>query len=404
MDEQLARVIGARVRAARVADHRTQAVIAGLAGITTDYLYQIERGKKLPAVPVLMALARVLGVSVARLLAESSARPLGRLGAADTGRELHRALTQPVASGEPPPLPQLHHHVRSAWQVWQTSPQRYSQLQTQLPVLVTSVELAARRCREFGAPAEGRAVQRCAVDLYGLVRTVTKRVGRADLSLLVADRAMRAAEDADDPHRLAAARWNLAHVLLAEHQAEGGEAVAMQAADDLAPLVRAGDLDATALTGALILLGAVASVRQGQVWTARERVQAAAPLAARTGERNVFWTAFGPVNVAMYAVSIEVEAGETAEALRLAERIDHDHSPSIERRVAFLLEQAKGHVQRQDYGSALVLLQTASHEAPEDVTYRPAAHQLVSTIIHRARRGVATEAARLATRAGLAIG
>jgi hypothetical protein len=271
-------------------------------------------------------------------------------------------------------------------------------------VLVTDVELAARRCRASGADAEDQAIQRCAVDLYGLVRTVTKRVGRVDLSLLVADRAMRAAEDADDPRRLAAARWNLAHVLLAEHQAEGGEAVAMQAAGDLAPLVQAGDLDATALTGALILLGAVASVRQGQVWTARERVRAAVPLATRTGERNVFWTAFGPVNIAMYAVSIEVEAGETAEALRLAERIDHDHSPSIERRVAFLLGQAKGHVQRQDYGSALVLLQTASNEAPEDVTHRPTAHQLVNTVIHRARRGVATEAARLATRAGLAIG
>jgi hypothetical protein len=115
---------------------------------------------------------------------------------------------------------------------------------------------------------------------------------------------------------------------------------------------------------------------------------------------TLWWT---PGRVAS-AVSIEVEAGEAAEALRLAERIDHDRSPSIERRVAFLLEQAKGYVQRRDYGSALAVLQTASHEAPEDVTHRPAAHQLVSTVIHRARRGVATEAARLAARAGLTIG
>lgn len=33
-------------------NHQTQAVVAGLSGITTDYLYQIERGKKLPALPV----------------------------------------------------------------------------------------------------------------------------------------------------------------------------------------------------------------------------------------------------------------------------------------------------------------------------------------------------------------
>ncbi len=377
--------------------------MAGLAGITPDYLYQIERGKKLPAVPVFVELARVLGVSVAHLLAEPPVRPPGRPAAAVAGLELHRALTQPADSCEPPPVPELHQRVRSAWQVWQTSPHRYSQLQAQLPVLVTGVEVAARRYRGDGAHAEWRAVQRCAVDLYTLLRTVTKRIGQMDLSLLVADRAMRAAEGAEDPGRLAAARWNMAHVLLADRQAEGGEAVAMQAADELAPLARAGDLDAIALSGALILLGAVASARHGQVWTARELVRAAVPLAARTGERNVHWTAFGPTNVAMYAVSIEVEAGETADALRLAERIDYVHSPSIERRVAFLLEQAKSHVQRQDYGNALILLQTASHEAPEDVTHRPAAHQLVNTVIHRARRSVATEAARLATRAGLAV-
>jgi hypothetical protein len=43
----------------------------------------------------------------------------------------------------------------------------------------------------------------------------------------------------------------------------------------------------------------------------------------------------------MYAVTVEIEAGEVAEGLRLAEQIDHRRSPSIERRVAFLLDQAK---------------------------------------------------------------
>lgn len=173
-------------------------------------------------------------------------------------------------------------------------------------MLIADVELAEQRYQSEDERAERRQVQCCAVDLYGLLRTVTKRVGRLDLSLLVAD---RAAQAADDPHRLVAARWNLAHVLLANHQAEGAEAIAMQAAETLAPFVQAGDLGATALCGALTLLSALASVRQGQVWTARERVRAAVPLAERTGEHNVHWTAFGPTNVAMYAVSVEVEAG-----------------------------------------------------------------------------------------------
>ncbi|MGH3828364.1 MAG: helix-turn-helix domain-containing protein [Pseudonocardiaceae bacterium] len=403
MDEQFAQVIGARVRATRAAKHRTREVVAGLSGITTDYLYQIERGKKLPTVPVLAQLAQVLNVPLSMLIDTPEAPASDRPSMTDAGLLLYRALTQPIVPYEPPSVPELHGHVRSAWQIWQTSPQRYSKLAHQLPVLITDTELAGQRYQSEDARSERRQVQRCAVDLYGLLRTVAKRVGRIDLSLLVADRAIRAAEAADDPHRLAAAQWNLAHVLLTDHEAEGAEAVAMRAAETLAPSVQTGNLDATALCGALTLLGAVASVRQGQVWRARERVRAVAPLAERTGERNAHWTAFGPTNVAMYAVSVEIEAGETAEALRLAEQVDHDRSPSIERRVAFLIEQAKGNTQRRDYASALVLLQAASREAPEDVAHRPAARQLLRTVIQRGRRGVATEAAQLAERVGLPI-
>ena len=404
MDERFAVVIGARVRAARAASHQTQVVVAGLSGITTDYLYQIERGKKLPTIPVLTQLAQTLNVPLSKLLGEPEAPANDRPSMTDAGMVLYRALTQPIVPYDPPSVAELHGRVRSAWRIWQTSPYRYSKLASQLPVLITDTELAERRYQSAGERPECRQVQCCAVDLYCLLRTVAKRIGRVDLSLLVADRAIRAAEAADDPHRVAAAQWNLAHVLLADHEAEGADAVAMRAAGILTPFVQAGDADATALCGALTLLGALASARQGEVWMARERVRAVVPLAKRTGERNVYWTAFGPTNVAMYAVSVEIEAGETAEALRLAEQVDHDRSPSIERRVAFLIEQAKGYTQRRDYASALVLLHTASREAPEDLAHRPAAHQLLRTVIHRGRHGVAAEAAQLANRVGLFIG
>lgn len=206
MDERLAQAIGARVRSARTANRQTQAVVAGLTGITTDYLYQIERGKKLPTVAVLTQLAAVVNVPVSALLAEPDARIDQRGTGSDTGAVLFRALTQPVAQYEPPSPPELHDRVRSAWRVWQTSPYRYSKLGAQLPVLITDVELAGQRYSAGGQLEERRQVHGCAVDLYGLLRTVAKRVGRVDLSLLVADRAVRAAEAADDPLRLAAAR------------------------------------------------------------------------------------------------------------------------------------------------------------------------------------------------------
>lgn len=409
MDAALARAIGARVRSARAGNRQTQVVVAGLTGITTDYLYQIERGKKLPTLSVLTQLAKVLNVPTSTLLAEPCtpvARPRADVDS-DTGKALHRALTQPGPASEPPVLPELHDQVRSAWRVWQTSPHRYSKLGTQLPILITAVKRAEQLSSAEDPPLERRNACRCAADLYGLLRTVAKRVGRADLSLLVADRAIRAAEAADDPLRLAAAQWNLAHVLLAEDEPGGAESIAMCAADALSPLLQENGesaLDAAALVGALTLLGAVAAVRHGQVWTARERIRQVAPLAQRTGERNVHWTAFGPTNVAMHAVNVEVEAGDTAEGLRLAENVVHDRSPSIERRVAFLLDQAKGYSQRKDFGSALALLQVANREAPEDVANRPTSRRLLTTVIQRGRRGVAAEAAHLAQAVGLDVG
>lgn len=248
-----------------------------------------------------------------------------------------------------------------------------------------------------------RYAKGCAVDLYSLVRTVSKRLGRADLSLLAADRAVRAAEAADDPLRLGLARWNLAHVLLADGLSEDAELVAMRAADALRPLIAEGGAETTAVYGALLLLGAAAVARQGNTWTAHSRLREAAPLADRTGECNTLWTAFGPTNVAMYSVTVEIEAGEVLEGLRLAERIDHRCTPSIERRVAFLLDQAKGYEQRRDYAAALLLLHTAEREAPEDIQHRPDAHALLRTVVKCGRRTVAAEATQLASRVGLLL-
>lgn len=400
--DDLARTLGKRVRRARQANRQTQAVVAGLSGITADYLYQIERGKKLPAVPVVVQLARVLMVPVAELLGDAS--PTGSAyPALDAGTAIHRALTLPVEDGPQCTLADLNGQIRAAWEIWQSSPHRYSLLQEQLPSLIAATEQLVRSvAAEQPTSPSRRQAHAQAVDLYGLVRTVAKRFGRTDLALLAADRGIRAAEAAADHVRLAAARWNLAQVLLAENQPSGAEAVALHAAEALDSYT-ADDLDALALQGSLQLLAAVASVRHGDAWTARDRVREVVPLARRTGERNTCWTVFGPTNVAMYAVSVEVEAGDAGEALRLAEQISPNPCVSIERRVAFHLEQARGYAQRQDYGGTLVMLQALSTEAPEDLRYRPAARSALSTVVRRARGGVARQAGQLASRVGISI-
>jgi transcriptional regulator with XRE-family HTH domain len=402
MSEDLARSIGERVQFYRTAARRTKAVVAGLAGITPDYLYQIERGQKVPTVTVLSQLAGVLGVPVGDLIGEQPKRDAARLKTA-AGDAIYQALTGPLPLQEDlPDLPTVRQRVDQAWASWQTSPHRYSELIAQLPALITDTEMLIR-AGASGHSGVRRAQYGCAADLYGLLRSVTKRIGRVDLSLLAADRALRCAEATDDPLRVAAAQWNMTQVLLADDEPEAAEAVALRAAEDLEPSVAEGSVDAAAMYGSVILMAAIAAARRGDAWTARERLRQVAPVAARTGERNTRWTAFGPTNVAMYAVSIEFESGEAVEGLRLAERVEHDRSPSIERRVAFLVDQARGYEQRRDFASALTLLTTAEREAPEDMAYRPAAHAVLRTVAQRGRRHVAAEASQLALRIGLPV-
>src|SRR5438132_2807212 len=170
MDEQLARVIGARVRAARVASHRTQMVVAGLAGITADYLYQIEHGKKLPTVPVLTQLAQALNMPLSRLVEQPPPSGHNRPCLTDIGAALYWALTQPpVPPYDPPSMPELHDRVRSAWRIWQTSPHRYTKLGSQLPALITDTERGEAWYRSQSERPEPGAMQCCAADLYGLL-------------------------------------------------------------------------------------------------------------------------------------------------------------------------------------------------------------------------------------------
>src|ERR1700690_1916475 len=64
--------VGERLRFYRQAKGKTQAVVAGLAGVTEDYLSQIERGLKTPTIALLHRFSKILGVRVSELLGESA--------------------------------------------------------------------------------------------------------------------------------------------------------------------------------------------------------------------------------------------------------------------------------------------------------------------------------------------
>ncbi|MVO84209.1 helix-turn-helix domain-containing protein [Streptomyces sp. p1417] len=392
--------IGDRIRHYR--GERRQDAVAGLVGISPDYLSQIERGLKVPSLPILYALAQELGVPTAALLSErpppaeeTTESPEAAVGRALLGYGPARSAT-PVTAGV------LRDRVEAAWHSWQTSGDRFSAAAATLPELVADVEHAVRATRGGSDAAERRAVLRTAADLYCLLRSYLRRTGRVDLATLAADRAVRAAEDADDPLRIATAQWNLGHVLLAANQPAEAEELALRAAERVGS-ARLPEVERNAMEGALQLVAVLGSARRRRWKEARERlVQHAAPAARLVPEgSNIGWTVFGPTNVALHALSIEMEAGETGDALNTADAIDTSPLVSLEREFTFGLEVAACHSQRRDDASALLSLLGLEGIAPEDLARNPLARQLVLTVIRRARAMHARQAEQLAIRIGL---
>ncbi|WP_432080979.1 helix-turn-helix domain-containing protein [Streptomyces sp. WAC 04229] len=392
--------IGDRIRHYR--GGRRQDAVAGLIGITPDYLSQIERGLKVPSLPILYALAQELGVPTAALLSDQAP---AEADAADTAEAaVGRALLGygPACSGQPVGSGALRDRVEAAWQSWQTDADRFTQAAATLPTLVADVGHAVRTARAGTDVAERRAVLRAAADLYCLLRSYLRRCGRVDLATLAADRAMRAAEDADDPLRIAAAQWNLGHVLLAAGQPAEAEEFALRAAEQVAA-AQLPEVERTAMAGALQLVAVVGAARRRRWWEARERLTKYAAPAARavSDSSNIGWTVFGPTNLALHAVSIEMEAGETGEALHTADAIDTSALPSLERDFTFGVEVAACHSQRRDDAAALLSLLRLESLAPEDLARNPLARRLVLTVIRRARAMHARPAEQLAQRIGL---
>ncbi|QCX81028.1 Helix-turn-helix protein [Streptomyces sp. YIM 121038] len=392
--------IGDRIRHYR--GGRRQDAIAGLVGISPDYLSQIERGLKVPSLPILYALAQELGVPTAALLSEQPPPEIETADSPETA--VGRALLGygPARSSTPVEAGVLRDRVETAWHSWQTSGERFTTAAETLPGLVADVEHTLRTVRASSDAGDRRAVLRAAADLYCLLRSYLRRIGRVDLATLAADRAMRAAEDADDPLRIATAQWNLGHALLAAGQPSEAEEMALRAAEQVAT-AQMPEVERQAMRGALQLVAVLGAARRRRWWEARERlVEHAAPAARKVPDNsNIGWTVFGSTNIALHALSIEMEAGETGEALHTADAIDTAGLPSVEREFTFGLEVAACHSQRRDDAAALLSLLSLEAIAPEDLARTPLARQLVLTVIRRARAMHARQAEKLAVRMGL---
>jgi transcriptional regulator with XRE-family HTH domain len=398
--------VGERIRFFREARHQTATSVAVRAGITAEYLYLIEKGLRVPSTQVLYRLATVLRVPTASLLGEpgddgDEDDSLHTWGTALAGAMADYGRPASAIDGEG--LAMLRDRV-SALNDLTLLQGRYAAAGP-LPEVVRDVGQATRMFRSPGEAALRREAYRTAVDLHHLVRQVAKALRRPDLMRLAAERALFYAESADDPIRVAFTQWGLASSLCTINEPEHANQLCLTAIEDLtveADREGAGQIDALAVQSQLHLMAATAEGRLGDTWGARARIRdQGMPLARQIGEHDLWWTVCGPTNAALHLVSVEVESGEAADALRVADDVTLDHVRSVERRATFLLSLARIHEYRHDDSATLLTLLRLEREAPQDLRHRGESRDLVRGLLKRARRTFAPEVRELATRMGL---
>jgi hypothetical protein len=356
------------------------------------YLEMIEADSKTPSLPVLRTLAKVLGVRTSALVGEAPSEdyegPVNpRLAEVERALFTYRsvALTDPR---QLPALEELGEQIRAAQTAWCISPNKYSDVLRVLPDLIVNSE---RAVHEHERSAEAcRQVS----ELYQAARAVLKYLGRVDLGCMVSDRAMRYAEETEDPLLVAAATWSLGHAMLSDDMPVGALDLAMKGSEALKPLLPDGTPEHFSLYGGLLLVATLASLRTGDPWRARELLRGPVQEAAlRVGDgHNYHGTVFGPT---------EYECGEISEALRLADNVDITKTASLERKTSLLYKVAQCYDCRSNDAAVFVHLKMAERLCPEDFQHRQDVRSMVSTLVKRAKPSYAQEVREFAERIGL---
>src|SRR5690606_7304135 len=214
-----------------------------------------------------------------------------------------------------------------------------------------------------------------------------------NLVMLAADRAMTAAQDADDPRAMAAAAWYVNHV---HRDAGEAEEVRVQLAHDTARLLDPErDRAEYGLLYLAIALSHAKVGREGDAWRAWD----VAEQAARGVEHP--WLKFGPGMVHAYQVTMLADLQKPGEAVRRADALDFAALGSMTRRAFHTIETARAFYAQREYVAAVALLRRANEIAPETTRHNLFARFAVTELANSGGATVRDDAERLATALGV---
>ncbi|MFI2367318.1 helix-turn-helix domain-containing protein [Streptomyces sp. NPDC018833] len=397
---------GQRIRLLRESRGMSREMLAAMCGRGPDWLKKIESGERpLRSNALILRLAGALQLSDASVItgAASVAQPVqqGRLhhpgmpAIWDAVMNRRLSITPPAT---PVDVAGLQGRIDQTWTLWHSSGQNRTEVLRLLPALIRDAEAAARTLDG----QQRRAALVAVSDVYRLTGQATAYIAPGELAWVVADRALTAAQDADQPAAIAAAAWNMGNILRETSYPEEALRVVTEAADLIRPHLDEAPDDWRGIYGALQLHAAVTAARDGRsgdawrYWGAGDQVAKSLPASYVHPS-----TVFGRANVDFHEVSVAVDLRTSGRALSIADDLDPDAMPSVERRARLWVEVARGHLQRGDHTAALHVMQMAHDIGAETVQFTPSALTAVTDLWQGAPRALRPQAARLAEKVGL---
>ncbi|WP_433252814.1 helix-turn-helix domain-containing protein [Streptosporangium sp. CA-135522] len=397
--------VGQRIRALRMRRGMTQEVLAGLVGKSESWLKQVESGRlqQNPRLPILLQLAEALRVRDLSELTGDQSMPVRMFtGPGHPALEAVRSVINSTAllpTGTVQPLANLRARLDAAWQTRHASPDHRTALGELLPDLLRDVQLAAALYRD----ADRRRALALLTETYGLTQMFLAYQPAQDLLWRVADRALLAAQESEDPLALTCAVWFLTAVHRDTGDFEAARDINQQGLAAIEPAMDNSSVDLRAMWGALSFELAFTAARLGEAGEAWMHWEEAARVAERLPATYYQpWTSFSRVIMAPHAVTIAVELHQSGESARQAGPALSAPIPSRPRRGRHLIEVARAHHLQRDHAAVLGTLELAQQTAPDTIKYNGYARRMTMELID-GPASLRPQARALADRIGLLV-
>ena len=407
MDEgSTAAGFGDRVRFHRERAGMTREVLAGQIGKSESWVKAVERGRlqQEPRLPILLQLAGVLRVRDLADLTGDQSMPVRMF--AGPGHpalsEVRNAINAVplIPQGTVQPLHHLRARLDAAWQVRHASPDHRTALGAILPDLIRDTQLAATMYRD----APRRRAQALLAEVYGLTQMFLAYQPAADLLWRVAERALLAAQESEDPLALTCAVWFVGQAHRDAGDFDAARMVNQQGLAAIEPHVDTSGVDLLAMRGALCFELAFTSARLGETGEAWLHWEEASRVANRLPvDYYQPWTSFSQVVMGAHAVTVAVELHQGGESARQAAQAFNAPIPSRPRRGRHLIEIARAHDLQRDHESVLKTLELAQEVAPETIRYNGYARRMTLQLSETGPVQLRPEARVLANKIGLPI-